>query len=171
MNSLIHWLLRDNPSLIGDLLEERSAGRSRAWFIRQLIVAVARSMATSARHNPVLIARAIVFAACCYLLLASLTAVAEGYVYGYFFSPDTWSRAPGSFRLAIPIVLIPSVFTGWVVVRTHRACAQAAIAAVILFWAAVATPWDWIGAASVIGFLAGAIFDVSHDRRSPAVLK
>ena len=48
---LIVWAARRHPeleSLYGDLLEERSGGRSRVWFMRQLLyaqtAAVSRSM-------------------------------------------------------------------------------------------------------------------------------
>ena len=169
MNPFLRWLLCDNPSLIGDLLEERSAGRSRRWYYRQIIVGIARSMVTGVRRHPVLIVRAVVIAACSYLLLASATAIGAGFLYGYFFSPVEWSRMiPDDSWSAIPMVVIPSVLTGWLVARTNRRAVQAAIATILLLWAVAATPWDWIGAASALGFLAGASIDV---RKTLSVLK
>jgi hypothetical protein len=50
------WLLhrlgltRQNPPLIGDLLEEFRAGRSRAWFWRQTLIAILTGFASNARQ-------------------------------------------------------------------------------------------------------------------------
>jgi hypothetical protein len=45
---MIQWLLRNNPDLLGDILEERANGRSRVWLWRQMLIAVGRSMSTNA---------------------------------------------------------------------------------------------------------------------------
>ena len=80
---MIKWLFRNNPSLLGDLLEERASGRSRAWYLRQIVVAVARSVFQEGRQHPILTLRAIATAAVAYMLTAVAVSIGEGYTYGY----------------------------------------------------------------------------------------
>lgn len=158
MNPIIRWPLKDNPSLMGDLLEERASGRSRAWYYRQVAIAIPRSLWSGARHHPVLLVRAMAMAAFSYLLLAILTAIGIGYTYGFLWTPADLAKVnPASAWMIVPMILVPTVPTGWLIVRTHRTCAPVAILAIILMWTAAATPWaDWIAAGSLMGFLTGA---------------
>jgi hypothetical protein len=80
---MIKWLLRNNPSLLGDLLEERASGRSRAWYLRQIVVAVARSVFQEGRQHPILTLRAIATALLVYLAVSVVDAIGYAYLWGY----------------------------------------------------------------------------------------
>jgi hypothetical protein len=168
MNLFTKWLLRDNPSLAGDLLEERSNGRGRAWYFRQLFVAVARSIVSGAREHPVLLARAAATAILSYLCFALLTAVVIGLLYGRFSHPEVWAKVDSySFWIFAPMVTIPSLITGWLTVRTHRACASASVVAMIVLWAVSILPYpDWFGVAAMPALLAGALLEIWQYARS-----
>ena len=60
------WLTRQNPSLVGDLLEEFGSGRSAAWFWRQTLVAILIGFSGNARRfRRLLVARLLGWAAGC----------------------------------------------------------------------------------------------------------
>ena len=65
---MIQWLLRNNPDLLGDILEERANGRSRAWLWRQMLIAVGRSMVDQGRRHPIVTLRAAALASFAYCI-------------------------------------------------------------------------------------------------------
>jgi hypothetical protein len=48
-----------DPSLVGDLIEQRNAGRSRRWFWRQMLIAIVAGMARAAWAHKLLALRAM----------------------------------------------------------------------------------------------------------------
>ena len=162
---MIKWLLRDKPALLGDIVEERSSGRSRAWYWRQIAVAVARSIGTSVRQHPVLMLRALAAAMVTFTVVASAIAVAEGYFYGQFMR-WIW-MAPASLLIVIPMAVIPAFVTGWLVSRTHRACGEAATL-VIMLLVLLSSNNDWFRAAAPVSLLAGAFVAFRQDARRSA---
>jgi hypothetical protein len=162
---MIKWLFRNNPSLLGDLLEERTSGRSRAWYWRQVAIAVARSIGSSSRQHPVLMARAIATAVVAYMFTAVAVAIGEGYTYGYLMG---WSKVDAaSLFIVLPIAIIPTAFTGFLVARTHRSCAEAATVAIIILWTATSVPvHDWFWIAETASILGGAA--LGSKQREPS---
>jgi uncharacterized membrane-anchored protein YitT (DUF2179 family) len=165
---MIKWLLRDNPALLGDLTEERANGRSRAWYFRQILVAIARSMISDVRMHPVLLARAVLAAVLTYVAFASITAIAIGILYGTLTSPQTWGKVnPLSWWIYVPMAEIPSFVTGWLVIRTHRTCTLIAIVAMIVMWLWTILPYpSWMAVAALPGFIAGALLEIRRHARS-----
>jgi hypothetical protein len=158
---MIKWLLRDNPALLGDVLEERASGRAAAWVWWQIFVALARSMGSSARQHPVLALRGIAAGIVVYLVGMVIACAVFGAIWGQFYAvlggppPAFFPYPSGSPTSVIFILLIPWITTGWVVARTHRACAGAAILGVI---ALVRTPEPhWISMIYVAALVAGAL--------------
>jgi hypothetical protein len=162
---MIKWLLRDKPALLGDIVEERASGRSRAWYWRQIAVAVARSIGSSVRQHPVLMSRALAAAIVSYSLVATAIAVAEGYVYGRYMG-WMWLE-PTSLFILIPVAVIPAFFAGWLVPRTHRACAEAAILVMMLL-IMLSSNNDSFRAAATVSLLAGAFVAFRQDARRSA---
>lgn len=165
---MIKWLLRDNPALLGDLMEERMSGRSRSWYVRQILVAIARSMGNDVRVHPLLFGRAILTALIAYLAFASMTAILIGLLYGLLSRPETWGKVdPVSWWIYLAMAVIPSSLTGWVVARTHRACTPIAIVAMIVTWLIMILPYPtWMGAAALPGILAGTLLEIRQHARS-----
>jgi hypothetical protein len=153
---MIKWLLRNNPALLGDIVEERACGRSAAWYCRQVVFAVARSVGNSVREHPLLMLRAIATAIAGYILMAIILAVAEGYFYGRYL--DFTKVDPRSAFIVTPMAVLPALFSGWILARTHRPCVEAATLVMILVvWAATLNPMnDWFRPVETASLLAGA---------------
>jgi hypothetical protein len=121
---MIHWLLRNNPNLLGDLLEERASGRSRAWYWRQVVVAVGRSIVDEARRHPVLTLRAAALASAVYCAALAITLFTYGILFSFLYPPMGESRW---IFLLFSLEVVPALLAGWVLARTHRACIEPAI--------------------------------------------
>jgi hypothetical protein len=159
---MIQWLLRNNPSLLGDVLEERASGRSRAWYWRQVTVAVARSIIIEGRQHPVLTLRAIATALLVYLGVSIVNAIGYGYLWGYFYPWGAYAEPTTLWFM--PLVIIPSVAAGWVMARTHRPCMEAAIVAIALIWVPMEMPaHPWICTGNIVGLLLGAFVDIRRQ--------
>jgi hypothetical protein len=163
---MIQWLLRNNPDLLGDLLEERASGRSRAWYGRQVLIAVARSIFDEGRRHPVLTLRAVVTALAVYFATSIIAAGAYGFLSFYLFRMRG-NAYPSSPWWLILLIVAPSAAAGWIVARTHRACMEAAIVAIILIWAPIAMPInEWTPTAQFVGLLAGAFIGMRKYARA-----
>jgi hypothetical protein len=160
---MIHWLLRNNPDLLGDLLEERASGRSRAWLWRQVLIAVARSIVDEGRRHPVLTLRAVALASAVYCAVLVVTLFLGGFLSGYIYPPMPESRWLVVFLL---LEFVPALLAGWALARTHRACIEPAILLVLLLFALLAGPFHASDiATNVIGFLAGVWGGVRREQR------
>ena len=129
---MIQWLLRKNPALLGDVLEERASGRSRVWLWRQVAAAIARETFDDARLHPVLTLRAVATALATYFAAFAVVLFAYGFLFGYSFAAQL-----SSLWLNIPLEFIPALLAGWIVARTHRACVLPAVGIIILLYVLV----------------------------------
>jgi hypothetical protein len=145
-----------DPSLFGDLLEERARGRSRAWYWRQVAVAVARAIFDQARRHPVLTVRAIATTLAVYFAASGIVYFVYGYLSGYL-SPGLGD--PYTLRwFLFPLISLPSAVAGYAMARTHRACSEAALATIVLVWGSIAIPINaWTPSAQFLGLTAGAL--------------
>jgi hypothetical protein len=150
---MIQWLLRNNPDLLGDVLEERASGRSRAWLWRQVLIAVVRSIVDQGRRHPVLTLRAVALVLAAYSAALVITIFAYGFLSGYLYPTIPESRWPFIF---FSVEFIPALLAGWALARTHRACIEPAIMIILVLYAALARPINASDLSiNVIGFLAG----------------
>jgi hypothetical protein len=160
---MIQWLLRNNPDLLGDLLEERASGRSRAWLWRQVLIAVGRSIVDEARRHPVLTLRAAALALVVYCVALAIALFMFGFLFGYLYRPVLESRW---LFLVFSLEFVPALLAGWVLARTHRACIEPAIVIILVLYAALARPINAPDLSmNVIGFLAGVWGGVRRDER------
>ena len=162
---MIQWLLRNNPDLLGDILEERASGRSRAWLWRQVLIAVVRSMIDQGRRHPVLTLRAAGVASAAYCAALAITIFAFGLLLSFLISM-AGSRGLLIFLSLKCVKFVPALVAGWVLTRTHRACIEPATAVMLVLYALLAGPFQASDvAASVIGFLAGVWGGVRRHER------
>jgi hypothetical protein len=161
---MIHWLLRNNPDLLGDLLEERASGRSRTWYWRQVLVAVGHSIVDGGRRHPVLTLRAVALASAVYCATLAITIFTFGFVFGYLYP---WSTSAWLF-LFFSLELVPALLAGWILARTHRTCIEPAIVILLVLYALLATPIPASDlSANIIGFLAGVLWGGQYWRQPP----
>jgi hypothetical protein len=124
------WLmdrLGVGEAVIGDLVEQVRAGRSRAWFWRQAFGAIGAGLVSDIRTHPVLVLRAVVIG----LLLRQAIIAWWGWVEPEM---DSWvgrqlldvfdlHRPMLIFNVSLVNTLITMpgwCFTGWCVARFHR---------------------------------------------------
>jgi hypothetical protein len=159
---MIHWLLRNHPDLLGDILEERASGRSRAWLCRQVLVAVGRSVVDQGRRHPVLTLRAAGLTSVVYCAAFAIAIFIYGFLFGLLYP---WAKADGLLLLLL-LEFVPALVAGWVLARTHRACIEPAIAVMIVLFAILAAPFHASYLAmNVVGFLAGIWGGVRRHER------
>jgi hypothetical protein len=115
--AMAEWLLerfgipQRNESLMGDLMEEYSAGRSGFWLLRQIVNAIATTVARDIKLHWLLAARAIATGWALWLGLA--------FIWSHF---HLFVGAPVRSAQIVGIVsftLWPA-FIGWLIARTHR---------------------------------------------------
>jgi hypothetical protein len=160
---MIQWLLRNNPDLLGDLLEERASGRSRAWYWRQILVAVGRSILDEGRRHPFVTLRAAGLASAVYCAALAITLFMYGYLYGYLYPPMPESRL---LFLFFSMEFVPALLAGWVLARTHRSCIEPAIVIILVLYGVLATPVHALElSTNVIGFLAGVWGGIRRHER------
>jgi hypothetical protein len=144
--AMAEWLLerfgipQRNQSLVGDLMEEYSAGRSGFWLLRQIVNAIATTVAHDIKHHWLLTARAIAMGWALFfgwaLILGHLHQV-NGFV---AILPNLLLSFQIVFYLTF--TLWPA-FIGWLIARTHRAQQ----AAMVLAYAASLVIYDICGIA------------------------
>jgi hypothetical protein len=100
---------RTTEALCGDLIEEYQRGRSRAWFWRQVLVAVVASVTHEVRSKKLHTIRAlfigyVVATGLCYFT----TSLVARFVWGY-----------KAYLAFLPFVFFSAAASGWVVRRSH----------------------------------------------------
>jgi hypothetical protein len=125
------WLLEafkvteNNPALIGDLTEECSAGRSSAWLWKQVVAAIAFTIAKEIYSHKLLTLRAVIVGEVAVGLSSwALIRVVSSLWFRLFshwlpFNPFGWILFPvplGSIGASIGAMM----FAGWIVGRLHR---------------------------------------------------
>jgi hypothetical protein len=129
------WLLDafnvtdNNPALIGDLAQERSAGRSSVWFWRQVLAAIGFAVGEEIYNHKLLTIRAVIAGEAAVLLsyFALIGALGSHWFAMFCISVFTPLRLPflsdvWSLWLAksMIVVVIVCMFGGWIVGRLHR---------------------------------------------------
>jgi len=152
--SLFARLGLDSP-LLGDLVEERAHGRSLLWLAKQLIAAFCINLFKTIAGHKLLALRAI------------LTGSALNYLWFFLwthFLRIGYNPKPGLSResaLALLLILLTEIGTGWVVARTHRTHAFAMVL-VFSIWLAA---WYFISSFSEMERL--AINSIDQPRFRP----
>ncbi|MCU1232166.1 MAG: hypothetical protein JWP63_133 [Candidatus Solibacter sp.] len=125
------WLLRTfgvDETLLGDLVEERGAGRSAMWLALQTAAAIATQIGRDLRRHPVLALRAIA--------TGWLLTTAWGVLFNWV---EIHSRHRGMTSMMIVLtVLVWPAFVGWMIAQTHRAQR----AAMLLAYVASGVSWS-----------------------------
>ena len=103
---------RTSEALIGDLIEEYQAGRSRTWYWQQVILALVISAGREARTRKLQAIRAVVLGYLCGASLCYFTTSAAG----KFVGPYT---VVGAYLLFLPLAFISAAISGWILSRTH----------------------------------------------------
>lgn len=145
------WLLNHfdcgprNDALIGDLLEEYARGRSRAWYWRQVLAAIAVNFGRALYEHPVLALRALAIAWTMFLLTRRIPTL------GLLVRLLRPAGHPFSFTLLmvawfVGVVLSDAVLLaiGWIVARLHRPHRTVMVLLValsILAYGLTDTPW------------------------------
>jgi len=147
------WLLEsllsgsDRETLLGDMVEQHSQGRSNLWFWRQTLAAVVLRAGAELRAQKLLVVRALLIA---YLvpLVAGIvdawavhTAVSAGILENFL-----WSHT----RYVYLALSVPSVFClSWVIARLHPGRVSALLLTVLAIWCVVTLPYGFKSGANV----------------------
>lgn len=153
------WLLErfraDGDSVVGDLVEEYEAGRSRRWYWTQSLSAVAIGLWTDIRLHKALAARAVLTGWAVLflfsLVLWSLSLDLVGGLLPLRWHVFLWSYPPGLQVLLTGLGCIVYACSGWVVAKLHRRRRVA----MLLVYVISLTFWRFPGFGTVI---------VSHHR-------
>jgi len=107
---------QDHDVLIGDLNEEYHRGRSKTWYLLQILAAIVVGSLKNVRRHWFLSLRAIA--------IGVATFLAYFYVVGDLFLNHTHMIAPpglaGAFVLIWAFFLVGSGLSGWAIVRCNR---------------------------------------------------
>jgi hypothetical protein len=115
-----------NQALVGDLLEQYSEGRSRWWYWRQAITAVALSAFVHAREHPISSLRGVL-AGCItlYAFGAVIGVLRTQLLVGSLINLKLWWWQHSGPSLEWPLVIawstLGAIASGWIVARTQRA--------------------------------------------------
>lgn len=147
------WLLERfycgsrNDSLTGDLIEEYQGGRSRAWFWKQVLIAIVVSFSTEIRAHSLLTLRAVATGWAAWYSYAFL----KGWLFSGPFFQILAYRLPLSFGHAAPggvvwwiLRLAVWAGSGWLVARLHRDRATTMVLAFslsVFLWKLQTLPW------------------------------
>jgi hypothetical protein len=125
-----------------------------------VLVAVGRSIVDEGRRHPVLTLRAVALVSVVYCLVLAVTIFTYGLLFGYLYPQSRWLDA------FFPVELVPALFAGWTLARTHRACIEPAIVIILVLYTLLAGPFHASDiATNVIGFLAGVWGGVRRHER------
>ena len=168
---LAMWLLwrfgvpQRNESLVGDLIEERAAGRSALWLWGQTAAAIADTVVRDLRDHWVLAIRAIGTGWIAFFLYGSICARVP-LLEWWWETPNHTLQNLYFYILIAEVSIVWPLACGWTVARTHRAQP----AAMVLAFAAsvcLAYPWlwsrVWLGCFYPLGVLIGGL--VQSPRR------
>jgi hypothetical protein len=183
------WLLQKfgvperNESLIGDLIEERAAGRSTLWLWGQSIAAIADTVTRDLRDHWVLALRAIGTGWAATFLIAFFweKVATRGFAWHWkLYRIRPWGYASALLLDATDIfvnLVIWPVALGWVVAQTHPARTASmvlALAASVAFcapWVCVqcvppdaADPSLLLACSGVLGVLVGGLLPQPRKR-------
>jgi hypothetical protein len=185
------WLLthfctaRHTDSLIGDLHEQRAAGRGPYWYWRQVLIALVISAARGARENGLSFIGALALAWLAMLAWFAMNMSMTGsHTSTYEFVHERLGIANGHYAwmtiwfFTATTRLICFALAGWLAVRTHRRHAYVvAIALVGSAWLWHFVPWrvyhafdDSVlvlvhNATAVGGLLIGAAWGIYKEKR------
>src|SRR5262249_28026003 len=128
----------NRETLIGDMVEQHSLGRSDFWFWRQTLVAVVLSAGAELRADRLLVVRALLIAYLVPLVVGIVdawavnTAFRSGILENFF-----WSHT----RYVYLALSVPSVFClSWLTARLHPGRASAVLLTVLAIWCVVTLP-------------------------------
>jgi hypothetical protein len=100
---------RTSEALLGDLVEQYEGGRSRAWYWRQVFLALVISAGREGRAHKLQAVSAIIIG---YITAASLcyfsTSLAARFVVGY-----------KAYLVFLPLTFVSAAVSGWIVRRSH----------------------------------------------------
>jgi hypothetical protein len=133
---LLTWMGPDDPALIGDLVEGYRSGRSRLWFLRQVLAAILIGAMSTVRSHKLVVGRAVVVGWVVgwvyfqYLALWVHSAVYAAINFDDFLFVAGVTRwfylnqigfPDGLLTLALPVTVCLGWFVnGWIVGRLHR---------------------------------------------------
>jgi hypothetical protein len=143
---------RTSEALLGDLIEQYEAGRSRAWYWQQAILALVISAGREVRASKLQAVRAVVIG---YLTGASLcyfTTSLAGRFVGRFVGVYT-----AYYLVFLPLSFFSFAASGWIVRRSHPR-------AMVLIWASFCV------VASVVAFAVCAWLSVLDRMPAPIVV-
>jgi hypothetical protein len=116
-----------SESLIGDLIEQQSQGRSRSWYWRQVIAAIAVAAAHDIAAHKVLAVRALTIGWSLYYLLSFPVTwagrIAESWVSEHVIACDPFSFWCQFWRNQLSaelLILVACGLSGSIVARLHR---------------------------------------------------
>jgi hypothetical protein len=100
---------RTSEALLGDLIEQYQGGRSRVWYWRQVLQAVAISAGREVRRRKLQSISAIIVGCVTALPLCYfLTSLAARFVVGY-----------KTYLVFLPLTFFSAAVSGWIVRRSH----------------------------------------------------
>jgi len=143
---------RTSEALLGDLIEQYEAGRSRTWYWQQVILALVISAGRELRASKLHAARAVVIG---YLTGASLsyfTTLLAGRFVGRFVGVYTTY-----YLVFLPLSFFSFAASGWIVRRSHPR-------AMVLIWAGFCV------VASVVAFAVCAWLSILAQIPAPIVV-
>ena len=140
---------RTSEALLGDLIEQYEAGRSRTWYWKQVILALVISAGREVRTSKLQAVRAVVIG---YFTGASLS----------YFTTSLAGRFVGAYMgvyaayylVFLPLAFFSAVASGWIVRRLHPR-------AMVLVWVGFGL------VASVVAFAVFALLPISDRMPAP----
>jgi hypothetical protein len=127
----------NNAALAGDLREVYQSGRSRWWYWRQVIIAVAVESSVQTRRHPVISVRALVMGWGFLVLFTKYVALPLVFLDEWLFVTglaDLRWHWPDHRPLVFLVICIGCLLGGWAVARLHPRSFVLVFAASIVTW-------------------------------------